>query len=153
MNWTSAAANTPLGAVYDNSATCLPDGTVLFIGGARYDNKGAVNTVITLDPNPTNPTWRQMTPMPPPLMEHTATLLDDGTVLVVGGRHDWQFNCLATVSRYDFKSWHQEPNMTWPRAKHTATNLPTGEVMIAGGYSSNQNDTPKDCEIYVPTVK
>jgi hypothetical protein len=153
MNWTSAAANTPLGAVYDNSATCLPDGTVLFIGGARYDNKGAVNTVITLDPNPTNPTWRQMTPMPQPLMEHTATLLDDGTVLVVGGRHDWQFNCLATVSRYDFKSWHQEPNMTWPRAKHTATNLPTGEVMIAGGYSSNQNDTPKDCEIYVPTVK
>jgi Kelch motif len=158
-NWTLVTQNTPLPAVYNASATYLSNGRVLFIGGTLGNNVNpglAAKTVVALDPDPINPTWSQMKPMPLPLTEHTATLLDDGTVLVVGGRHDFQMNCLSTVSRYDFAtdSWQQEPNMTKLRASHTATKLPSGEVVIAGGYSSNYlNSEVADCEIYVPAVK
>jgi large repetitive protein len=157
-NWTSVSQNTPLPAVSDASATYLSNGRVLFIGGTLPNTANprvGTNAVAVLDPDPTNPTWSQLKPMPLPLMEHTATLLDDGTVLVVGGRNDYQMNCLSTVSRYDFAtdSWQQEPPMTKPRALHTATKLPSGEVVIAGGYSSNYlGSEVADCEIYVPAV-
>lgn len=157
-NWTSVAVDAAL--PYRPSATCLDNGHILFVGGSILGGSGlsesAAATVIALDPDPINPSWRQMSPMPRPLSQHTATLLDDGTVLVVGGRNDSQWNSLSTVQRYHFDSdsWHQEPSMAQARAGHTATKLATGEVVAAGGYtSSSQIEVVGACEIYVPAER
>jgi outer membrane protein assembly factor BamB len=59
---------------------------------------------------------------------HTATLLRDGRVLVVGAR---------SVELYDPRTgtWAVAKSMITGREYHTATLLPDGRVLVAGGYS------------------
>ena len=65
---------------------------------------------------------------------HTATLLDDGRVLVAGGR-DASLRSLASAELYDpaLGSWTPTESMTLPRSMHTATLLLDGRVLVAGG--------------------
>ncbi|MGN6359619.1 MAG: kelch repeat-containing protein, partial [Thermomicrobiales bacterium] len=53
----------------------------------------------------------------------TATLLADGTVLIVGGRADGQ--SVASVERYDPANgaWRAAASLTTARSEHTATLL------------------------------
>ncbi len=63
---------------------------------------------------------------------HTATLLPDGRVLVVGGyRDDW----LATAELYDPGSgrWTATGSMAEARGAFAATRLPDGRVLVVGG--------------------
>lgn len=64
---------------------------------------------------------------------HTATLLPDQTVLIVGG-FDGE-NELGSVERVDPRARVAAPSgmLTTARSGHTATLLPDGRVLIAGG--------------------
>ncbi len=66
---------------------------------------------------------------------HTATLLDDGWVLVVGGE-DSSSKFLTSAELYDPSrgTWVVTGNTATPRIQHTATLLSDGEVLVAGGY-------------------
>jgi hypothetical protein len=79
---------------------------------------------------------------------HTATQLDDGTVLIVGGAEviddAGQANCpscrrataTTKASTYDPKTGRftpVEPDLTTPRMFHTAARLADGRVIVAGG--------------------
>jgi len=66
---------------------------------------------------------------------HTATLLNNGKVLVAGGTPD--FNTpLSSAELYDPASgtWTATGTLNTARFFHTATLLPNGKVLVAGGH-------------------
>jgi len=114
------------------SATRLQDGTVLIAGGLDGYGGNTLNTALIYDPStdfltPTTGTlqaWR---------FGHTATLLQDGRVLIVGGRMNT--GILASTEIYDPVSGYftLSDTLTTGRNSHTATLLNDGRVLIAGG--------------------
>ena len=78
--------------------------------------------------------WAATGVMSRPRMDHTATLLSDGRVLVAGGSDD--FDMLAATELYDptGRSWSTVGRLAVPRSGHTATLLPDGTVLVTGGY-------------------
>ena len=80
---------------------------------------------------------------------HTATLLPNGKVLVVGG---WDgFNPFSSAELYDpeFETWTATGSLHTARRLHTATLLPNGMVLVAGGRDSSGQPTVS-AELYDP---
>src|SRR5581483_9740154 len=75
---------------------------------------------------------------------HTATLLNDGRVLIAGG-FDANSDVLNSFDIYDPRSgsFSATGTMTTTRTYHTATLLPNGMVLIVGGYDGT-NETTHD---------
>lgn len=83
---------------------------------------------------------------------HSATLMNDGRVLLVGGSNgaDEHYN---VVEIYDPASGALLPAapLNTPRHEHTATRLGDGRVLVVGGYNAGQGWVA-DAEIYDPTT-
>ena len=69
---------------------------------------------------------------------HTATLLDNGKVLVAGG-NDSAGNALASAELFDpiTETFTPTVSMETGRSRHTATLLNGGKVLLAGGLDGN----------------
>ena len=92
--------------------------------------------------------------MTTPRVDHTATLLNNGKVLITGGSNSSSagINGLDTAELYDPVSQTFTPTqgtMTTPRTGHSATLLADGTVLLAGG---NNSTATMSAEIYVPTT-
>ena len=94
--------------------------------------------------------WGVASPMASARYAHTATLLGNGKVLVVGGQRDGStYN--GTAELYDpvINTW-SSINLVLPRAWHTATPLGNGKVLVAGGY--NVSGYLNSAELYDPAT-
>ena len=69
-----------------HTATLLADGEVLVVGGRDGDEQAGSALAATEVYDPGANLWRAARPLATPRTGHTATLLPDGRVLVVGGR-------------------------------------------------------------------
>src|SRR5262245_13413865 len=93
-----------------------------------------------------DPSWVPTVSLNIARVEHTATLLANGKVLVAGGANRGLLN---SAELYDPASgtWSATGSLTTARFGHTATLLPDGKVLVAGGGS-----TLNTAELYDPTT-
>jgi hypothetical protein len=110
-----------------HTATLLNDGSVLVTGGLVTVGKNVyvdLATAEVFDPN--SGTFMPKGTMIFARANHAATLLSDGTtVLITGGR---------TAELFDpANGFTRTGDMVSPRADHTATLLKDGTVLVTGG--------------------
>jgi hypothetical protein len=118
----------------------LQDGTVLIAGGWSTVNAmtdDALRSAVLYDP--IGRTFRPTGNLVTKRYGHTATLLPDGMVLVVGGSSSGDLEwTLSTAELYDPSTgtWSVAAGkLAAGRIFHAATLLPSGDVLVTGGYT------------------
>ena len=135
--WAHAASMTT--TRLDHTATLLSNGKVLVAGG--LDGPIPSNSLASAEVyDPATDRWSAVAPMTTSRSRHTATLLRDGRVLVVGGLSVSLRAAGLSVGRpsdaevYDPKTnrWSPTGAMALYRRDQTATPLQDGRVLVAG---------------------
>ena len=128
----------------DFTATLLPNGKVLVVGGYTPVPQTILNSAELYDPS--TGTWSFTGSLNAPRLAHSATLLQNGKVLVAGGVYNISppvGNFFAeTTELYDpvTGAWSPTGNLNVVRLGHTATLLSNGKILIAGGGRSEIYD-------------
>lgn len=124
---------------YAHTATLLGNGKVLVAGGNAARTVGALNNadLYTPDPTGTGPgTFNPAPPMTVAMAYRTATLLDNGKVLIAGGDLGTNDSGTELAELYDPSTntfIATSGAMTVPRHGQTSTRLANGQVLITGG--------------------
>jgi hypothetical protein len=118
----------------DGEALLLNDGRVLVAGdpGGSYDS-GITSSNVTLIFDPTSGGFSNGPLMARPRQGATATLLDDGRVLIVAGDDGYNGDAQDLAELIDPS--HPLSQSTWPVSpgSSTSTLLSDGRVLVAGG--------------------
>lgn len=143
----------------------LRDGWVLVSGGATEGDYspsgGGFVTASAQKYDPAAQRWEPVAALNQARAAHTATLLRDGTVLVVGGRTGVRYGeheGLASAERFDPQTgkWSATGAMAGPRVGHSATLLRDGRVLVVGGQTNDHADNPNrdvlTAELYDPAT-
>lgn len=125
------------GRVY-GTATLLNDGTVLVTGGLDTAGGASGTPVATAEIyDPVADSFTSTGPMTTGRFFHTATLLQNGMVLITGGLNNGQPLMTAELYNPATKKFTTAGSMTMARMGHTATLLGgSGNVLIAGGANT-----------------
>ena len=134
-----------------HTATLLANGNVLITGGCAIQSceRGPLSASTEFY----EPDTRRFTHGPRLNAErvggHTATLLADGRVLIVGG---WGRTPTASAELYDpgTNRFVAAPSLHTARADASASLLPDGRVLIAGGYDGTNRLA--SAELYDPVA-
>jgi len=137
-------------ARYIHTATLLNNGKVLVAGGTTEPDVSVTTSTAELY----DPSTNSFTAIPGGMTSarrgHTATLLNNGQVLIAGGVNG--SSVISTAEMYDpsTNSFTAIPGaMTSARFSHTATLLNNGKVLLAGGASLSYLAS---AELYDPTA-
>ncbi|HWP38444.1 MAG TPA: Ig-like domain-containing protein, partial [Gemmatimonadales bacterium] len=147
---------------YEHTATVLPDGRVLLVGGRYGDFVRTVQRTAELyDPTTGTTAYTDSLGEGSPVCctgrrLHTATLLADGKVLVAGGGGATSGNLSYALNRaelYDATAGTFTPTglMVVARQQHTATRLPDGRVLLTGGIGASFQWGFQSAEIFDPS--
>ncbi|WP_199738349.1 kelch-like protein [Corallococcus sp. CA054B] len=135
-----------------HTATALRDGRVLVVGGSSTGDLSAVSPTNTTELyTVSSNSWSPGGNLRTARMDHTATLLPDGKVLVAGGRGPTG-GALDSAEIYDVgaNQWTVVgPLPSGARAGHAAVLLPSGKVLVAGGGFSG-DDGLNTAELFDP---
>lgn len=136
---------------YGQTATLLPDGMALVVGGADYDSVQGFAITFEELYNPVSGTWTSPSGWSTEgdaLL--TATLLPDGQVVAAGGI-DYVGDYFNGAELFNPASgkWTYTGSMNDRRSEQTATLLLDGEVLVAGG-SPSASDADATAELYDP---
>ena len=124
-----------------HTLTALGDRRVLVVGGGGRDRNARLAEIWSEETGVIETaTFKPAGRLSVGRRFHTATLLPDGHVLVIGGR-DPQDRPLATAEIWDPKRrvWSSAGRLHLARCCHTATLLPDGRVLVVGGRVKNDN--------------
>jgi hypothetical protein len=140
-----------------HTATLLKNGKVLVTGGGPFPVQNGIPPYALASAELFDPTSGTFTPttgsMSVGRYGHTATLLNNGTVLVTGG--DNGLGALPTADLFDPTSETFTPttgNMSVARVGHTATLLSDGRVLITGGGGNTAELFDPASETFTPTT-
>jgi hypothetical protein len=92
--------------------------------------------------------WITVASMSQPRSGHTATLLSDGRVLVVGGAGSATSSTTAEIYDPSLNSWKTTVALSCGRTSHAATLLADGRVLVVGG-----TQCPQSAEIFDPVAQ
>ena len=133
-----------------HTATLLRDGRILLVGGSscrgRDDGNGSNKAEIF---NPDTMVSEALPDLQIPRREHTATLMTDGRVIVVGGvvapTHAGPMSATSAVEilskRNGVWRWQPGPSLHDPRRMHDTVVLRDGRIAVIGGYDDHQAPT------------
>ncbi len=170
--WTSSATGDMIMARAEHTATLLPDGRVLVVGGLDSVDEQTQQSLASAELyDPSTGMWNSTGSMTTPRARHTATLLPDGQVLVVGGYcpglttkgcpvlgdPDHAIDpdgAISLAELYDPKTgtWTTTGNMTTTRFGHTATLLTDGRILVAGAEHGMPDAILASTELYDPST-
>ena len=125
----------------NGTATLLPSGKVLVVGGIlggfTPDWRVLADSEVF---DPDIDAWTETMPLAAAHAGHTATLLPNGKVLVVGGSS----GTLNSAEQFDTDTttWTTISSLNAARWSHTATLLADGSVLVAGGWALGVDNTP-----------
>lgn len=132
---------------YYDTATLLNNGMVLIVGGT--DNELGMAGILSSAElyNPTTGEFNPTGSLHYARYAHTATLLGDGTVLIIGGYGPSNLTVAPTsplpyVEIYNPASgdFTLTADLNTARYLHTATLLGNGSVLVAGGYGGSAEE-------------
>jgi len=138
---------------WSHTATLLPNGKVLITGGVGSGGvNGYHNSAELYDP--ATGTFTNTGAMATARTWHTATLLANGQVLIVGGLNTPGLGhavAYSTAELYDPStgSFDRAGAMTRARSEHSATLLPNGKVLVVGGDIPGEGAL-SSAELYSP---
>ena len=155
--WSATGAMTA--ARSKHTATLLASGKVLVAGGLCERGTptcplGALAAAELYDPR--SGKWSATGAMTTPRYLHTATLLDDGNVLVTGAEHNDGILASAEIYNPGTGKWTATTSMITARTQQFAAKLADGKVLIAGGIgpiSPTDHGALASAEVYDPATR
>jgi len=137
-----------------HTATLLSDGRVLIAGGSLHlPQQFGGGTVLSSTElyDPRGGTFRAAAAMTSARRSHTATLLPDDRVLIIGG-FDEGGTALASAEIFDpaTGTFSATGSLITARAGHTAIVLRSGAVLVIGGYGTRAFPNLAPAELYDP---
>jgi hypothetical protein len=125
-----------------HSATLLADGRILLVGGMReavtfhdggvHEERRYMKSIEAYDPR-TQTSRLLAASLNVPRQGHSATLLDDGHVLILGGT--WQKRTEIIDPANETVTWG--PSLGTARGDHRTTRLADGRLLITGGTGTD----------------
>ena len=114
----------------------LNDGRLLVVGGATKDEDGfqvslsKETEILDLESG----IWTDVAPMATKRANHSALVLLNGNVLVIGGgKQDGPYFKTTEIYDPETDTWKSGASMSKGRVAHTATLLSDGKVLVVGG--------------------
>ena len=145
MNGTWTATGSLAGARANHTATLLPDGKVLVVGGDGGSSGDLASAELY---DPASGFWTATDSLAKPrFFGFSATSLPSGKVLLIGGFSLFHARGSAQIYNPGSGTWKTTTSPDGARSSHTATLLLNGNVLVAAGFRNGLSSQARNSTI------